>query len=436
LLLAFLALTLYYAGPKASGEEAPRFRVRISSTAPLTFQTVSNISIVYQSLIGWKPLEGVLLAKGRNWSIDWEKSTGRIILSSDGGDQIASAQPLRLTPDSSDQIFHVGNHDYSGIIEAFPTKRGIAIYNIVDIESYVAGVLAGESIPGWNLEALKAQAVASRTFALRQGNRHKTYDFCDGTHCQRYVGRTQDPNFLEAVKETQGEVLTYGNKLIWAFYHSNSGGQTENNEDIWGGESLPYLRSVEGYDQSATKSTWSQAFTLSVADLLKKLGMARWQSCEVRPILSKNNTLTAYAFRHPEDGKTVTLTREQMRWKMGFPSPRFQLRRVSSEAIQQAIIATNGGTYRIEKSAPQGDQIHLTLRVDVTLAGETIKAPVALQPAEILSITGVGSGHGVGLSQWGSQTMALAGKTYQEILHHYYGNEVAIVPYKPEYQVK
>lgn len=436
LLLAFCLLTVIFADSEVSGEGEVQFRIRLTPASPGTFQTDANIGILYRSADGWKPVEGVLLGKGRSWSIDWEKSTARIILSSNGGDKIASAQPLRLVPDAKDQLFRIGSRDYTGLIEVYPGKSGIEIYNLVDLETYVAGVLAGESIPGWHLEALKAQAVAARTYALRQANRHKSYDFCDQPHCQRYVGRTQDPAFNEAVQATKNEVITYDSKLIWAFYHSNSGGRTENNEDIWGGEALPYLRSVEGYDQSANKSSWPSSYLLSLDELLKRLAMPNWRSCEIRPVLTKNGGLTAYTFRCPGDGKSVTLTREEIRWKLGFPSPRFLIRRLSGEAIRKAIAGQSGGTYRIERSQPEGDQIHLTLQLDVNIPGEAITAPATVQSAEILFINGIGYGHGVGLSQWGSQTMALSGKSYQDILHHYYGSGVAIVPYRPEYQVK
>lgn len=436
LLLVFLTLAAAFSAPRASSQEGPQFRIRLTPAPSVTFQTEANIGIEYRSASVWKPLDGVVLGKGRDWRIDWEKGTARIILSSDGGDKIASAQPIRLTPDMPEQLFKVGSRDYAGSIEITPNKNGMEICNIVDLETYITGVLAGESIPGWHMEALKAQAVAARTYALRQVNHHKTFDFCDQPHCQRYVGRTLDPAFIEAVQSTKGEVLTYGNKLIWAFYHSNSGGKTENNEDVWGGEALPYLRSVEGYDQSVNKSSWPSSYLLSLEELLTRLGISKWQSCEIRPVLGRSGRPTGYAFRRPEDGKTVTLTREEIRWKLGFPSPRFLIRRLSGEAIRKAIAGQSGGTYRIEKSLPEGDQIHLILQVDVNIPGEAITDPVTVQSSEILFINGIGYGHGVGLSQWGSQTMALSGKNYQDILRHYYGNEVAITAYRPEYQVK
>jgi stage II sporulation protein D len=436
LLLAFLTLAFLYSAPKASGEEDLWVRVRITPTAPLEFQTDANIHLDYQSASDWKPLDGVLLGKGRSWRIDWEKGTARILLSSDGGDKIASVHPLRLTPDTDGQYFRVGSREYTGILELYPGKNGIDIYNLVDLETYVAGVMAGESIPGWHPEALKAQAVAGRTYALRQRGRHKSFDFCDQPHCQRYLGRTQTQAFIEAVQATKGEVIVYDEKLIWAFYHSNSGGQTENNEDIWGGEALPYLRSVAGNDQSANRASWPNGYLLTMEQLLARLQLTGWQSCEILPMNAKNGKPVAYTFRCPEDGKSVTWTREELRWKLGFPSPRFTIRRVTGEAIRRAIAGQNGGAYRIEKSVAEGDRIRLTLQLDVQIAGEAIDAPVTLRPSEILFINGVGYGHGVGLSQWGSQTMALSGKNYRDILHHYYGDRVAIVPYKPEYQVK
>lgn len=431
--LITLLICLGFWSITAFGEGEPFVRVHLTASFPTAIQVTANTPVYSLSSSGsWQAVDNTVLTRDQTWTVGWDKENNRIMMNSDGGGQILSDRPLRFIPDTADGSFRIAGRNFGGMLELYPGKTGLDVYNRVGIEDYVEGVLAGESIPGWPIEALKAQAVASRTFALCQLRRHGDYDFCDLPHCQHYVGITKEPSFIQAVSATKGQVLTYNNKLIWAFYHASSGGRTENNEDVWGGESLPYLRSVEDYDQSCDKSVWPAPYLMSAGEFLNRLGCGGGQSCTISPVVSpKNNTVVAYTFQRSGDTKPQRLTREEIRWKMGFPSPRFQIRRINGEDIRLALNQINGGTVRVLQSAQEGDQIHLTLRLEVDIPGEVLDGPVAVLPSEILFITGKGSGHGVGLSQWGSQAMALTGKNYQEILHHYYSDNIAIVQYGP-----
>ena len=431
LALVICSFLLVFWNSAAFGDEDRLLRVRLTSAFPAALQVSGDTSVLSLTIAGgWQTVDNLTLTKDRRWNIAWDKDAGRLTLSSDDGKSFSSDRPIRLVPETSEGVFQIFGRYYPGTLEFFPGKNGLEAYNKVGIEEYVKGVLAGESIPGWQIEALKAQAVAARTFALCQLGRHGDYDFCDQPHCQRYLGVTQEPSFIRAVDETKGQVLTFNNKLIWAFYHASSGGQTENNEDVWGGAPLPYLRSVKDYDETCVKCDWPTPYLMTAGEFLARLGFVNWPSCEIRPVFSaQGGNPVAYTFQRPGDLKPQRLTREEIRWKLGFPSPRFQIRRINGEEIRQALTQIDGGTVRVLQGVPEGEQIRLTIRLDVDIPGEVLNGPATLLPSEILFITGKGSGHGVGLSQWGSQGMALLGKNYQEILHHYYGDGVVITQY-------
>lgn len=140
---------------------------------------------------------------------------------------------------------------YRGRIEVFTNSRGaLTVVNVVGLEDYVRGVVANELSPGgWpELEALKAQAVAARTYALSNAGRFASegFDLLPTTRSQVYGGRaTEHPMTDRAVSETRGVVATFNGSPINALYTSTCGGRTENAEEIFGGERVPYLRARE-----------------------------------------------------------------------------------------------------------------------------------------------------------------------------------------------
>lgn len=428
LLYGFIIILFFTLANNTWGAEPePVIRVQLLLSGNPQLQVSSETEVCYRNGSGWTPVPDLRLAPGKLWTVSWESDTGKLQLTSAMGDRLTAAHPLRLRPVTPGGSFTLNGHEYGNELQLFPSQKGVEVFNEIGLEEYIAGVLYGETIPGWNIEALKAQAVAARTYALQQIRRHKTYDFCDQTHCQRYRGRSSIAGFANAVSATRGEVLLYRGKLIQAFYHASSGGRTENNDDVWGGEPQPYLRSVLDYDNACDKYSWQMPGLISVKDFLTRLGLPSWDSCEIRPIRSeRTQVVTAYAFRRYGGLQTETFNRETIRRKLGLLSPRFEIRRIPGNQVQEALSRLNGGTVRIVKSVPEGETIHLTLEVDVEITGEAIEAPVTLNANEAILISGRGYGHGVGLSQWGSQSLAQMGKGYLEILHHYYGPDVTI----------
>ena len=424
----FLILFTAFSGTLAN-EEVQLLTIHLASLKEKTMlQVTAGTNLSYLSVNGeWKSVPNVSMVPEQNWQIEGVVNQSKLLLTTEAGDCVESTRPLRLAPQDVRHPIRILGREYIGEIELIPSLTGVEVFNRIDMERYVLGVLAGESFGGWHLEALKAQAVAIRTYAASQKERHIGYDYCNRTHCQCYIGHVSHSAFEEAVAATRGQKLMFQGKLISAFYHSSSGGRTENNDDVWSGEPLPYLRSVEDFDHASDKYNWQVPYLMSVGDFLERLGFNGWDGCEIWPIMSeRTSNIIAYGFNRIGDSKTERLTRENIRWKLGLPSPRFEIRQIGGDEVRKALKNLEGVTVRVSNGKLQGDNIHLTLQLEVDLLGREINSPLRLESTQVLYITGRGYGHGVGLSQWGSQGMALKGYDYMEILRHYYGVDVEL----------
>ncbi len=147
---------------------------------------------------------------------------------------------------SSNPSFKYSDREYRGAIEIVPLPGGFGIVNIIELELYLLGVVSSEMEALWPVEALKAQAVIARTEALRRmkecPHKKQGYHLCDTEHCQVYGGVIKEhKNSNKAVFDTEGEVLTYKNKLAYAFYHANCGGYIQASSEVKGWGKVSYL---------------------------------------------------------------------------------------------------------------------------------------------------------------------------------------------------
>lgn len=269
--------------------------------------------------------------------------------------------PLRIFPDG--YFVNYNSNYYRGYLEI--SKSGWVI-NILSIEEYLLSVVPSEMPAYYPMEALKAQAVASRTYALRSKNRHGEFDLCSATHCQVYKGvKAENAKTTKAVLETIGEVITYNNQLIKAFFHSSSGGYTEDCKYVWG-EDLPYLKGVKDVEELLNDS-WEKYLNLD--EFLEKL---IYSGISINGGLSLELEKTAsgrvYRLWFRDSQNVYTLKGTDFRSLFGLPSTLFDLE----------------------------------LKDDKML------------------IRGRGNGHGVGLSQKGARFLAERGYNYKEILRYYY----------------
>jgi len=307
--------------------------------------------------------------------------------------------------------------EYRGEIVATVVGNKLIIVNLLSLEDYVKGVLPSEMSPSWNMEALKAQAVAARTYALYTKNQ-KThlgdgYDLCDSTHCQSYEGMSGESSSASAaVDATAGLVMTYDGRPIYAPYHASSGGVTENSEDVWG-NNLPYLRSVKDDDSQSPYHNWSVKY--SAAQVQKLLSAAGKNIGQLKSISlaspngGANGTLSsgrAAGVKFVGSGQNVVLTSQQVRQIFGLKSSYFTVRTQRPATIPVQKTEKNkknkGNTIDAAPAAMQDKELH-----------------VENSSVEVI-FDGHGFGHGLGMSQYGAKAMADAGKKYDEILHHYY----------------
>lgn len=269
---------------------------------------------------------------------------------------------------SGDGLVWINGGWYRGRTEIVRQGQQIIAVNRVDLEEYLYSVVGSEAIPSWPQEALRAQAVAARTYALYQRSKstNSLYDLDTTTDTQVYKGLSREyVTTHEAVKATAGQVITYNGKPILAAFHSSSGGHTENVEDVWSSP-LPYLRGVVDYDQSAPVFQWTKSF--SSTELSRHIGGVG----TIKAMIPEQTT----------------------------PRGRIIAMKIVGDRGTKIL---KGGTLR------QALDLRSTLFTVSSTQG-------------IFQLLGRGYGHGIGLSQWGTYYLAEKGTDYKKILAHYYQN--------------
>ena len=158
-----------------------------------------------------------------------EYSSGRLLVNGQAADFPVEFQ--------GPAVLRWNGRPYRGNLRLVTDGTGFSAVNVVDVESYLRGVLKIEVNPAWPMEALKAQAVIARTYALRQTGRHgrNGFDLCATTHCQAYRGMSaEDPKTDRAIEETRGIVVSYGSQLAQTFYFADGAGWTADVSTVWG----------------------------------------------------------------------------------------------------------------------------------------------------------------------------------------------------------
>ena len=345
---------------------------------------------------------------------------------------------IRPEPSSPSGSVVVAGHPYRGEIQVLVRDGLLTVVNSLPLEDYLLGVVPREMPADFPLEALRAQAVAARTYALyvRADGSYAAlgYDLVPTTACQVYGGlEAERETTTLAVRSTAGEVITYEGRYIGAFFHSTSGGFTESVEFVWG-FACPYLKGVPDVDQASPHHTWS--LSLTQAELTAKLEAAGYGVGEVLGL--EGVPPQGPGGRYLEqlvDGRTgqARLRSEKLRAILGLRSTRFEVRgeKPKVESVPRRLglgaVSVVGADGRATSSAAQVSALGATQLATAVLADSWAVAP-ALVPATFV-FDGHGWGHGVGLSQWGARGLALEGKTYRDILTYYYtGVTVGTMP--------
>jgi len=186
-----------------------------------------------------------------------------------------------MTAVGSPTVTVAGKGTYRGSLEVRASGSSMQVINVVEIEDYVRGVISKEMPASWPTEALKAQAVAARSYALATGIRGGTFDLYDDTRSQAYGGVTAETTRTDqAVSATRLQVVTYGARIAQTFFFSTSGGHTENNELSslgFGQPAIPYLRGVDDpfeADAGSPYERWKRKFSLGgMNSALRSIGL-------------------------------------------------------------------------------------------------------------------------------------------------------------------
>lgn len=350
----------------------------------------------------------------------------------DGSSKLTTVNKLELSPVTYTNYLSINNRPYLGTFQFIAeNSKYIRPINTVYFEDYLKGVVPFEMMASWNKEALKAQAIAARSYAA--GYLSKVID--DTINYQVYGGYAWHPNSTAAVDETNGEVLKLNGRLISTVFSASNGGKTESNTNAWGSSALSYLPIKE--DPFDAKTPWSfsikkQQIDTSSLDL--KNSSIWWnQTKETDSTLTK--TMTAWLNQNGYAGKDIKIVSVPTlslhtptsggRMSKGDISIEFFVKDVvnqNGELILQKVEYKNTTASRIR--AMIGNRVILSY-----LISNTNETP------ESITISGLGDGHGVGLSQWGAKNRADAGQSYREILGFYYEGASLVKEYSEREQI-
>jgi stage II sporulation protein D len=330
---------------------------------------------------------------------------GRITARAGGRTVIdAAAAPLRVVPMDLPFV-NIDGHTYRGeVLLLTPHASRITAINVTDMESYLLGVVPREmgKRPATEIEALKAQAVAARSYAIGNmgGHSDQGFDFYPTVLDQVYGGTADEDSIVtRAVLETRGQIITYDGRPILAYYASTCGGTTASIEESWPSRApLPYLRSrsdrIPGTDDDyycrtssrfAWKTEWTRAQLLDV--------LATTLRAHTRGAVTGVRTVDDLSIvsRGPSGRATVDLTADGKTYRLRADSVRWVLRPTPTGGI-----LNSSRLYAIDAAkAADGHIDHVT-------------------------VEGGGWGHAIGMCQVGAMARARAGQSFREILGAYY----------------
>jgi stage II sporulation protein D len=282
--------------------------------------------------------------------------------------QIGSARYRGSATVSAGRGLQVDGRALPGSMRLIPRAGGLDVVNEVPLEAYVASTVASETPAAWPQEALKAQAVVARSYALHERARRsdEAFDLEGSVISQRYAAGAISESARAATRSTAGEVLVFDGAPILAAFHSSSGGKTASAAEVWG-EDITYLRSVSSPDDAAPDYFWS--YEIALSDLSAALREAGYAPGEVDEV---------HVAERSRSGRVL--------------------------AVRMGALELSGRSMR------------------ELLGGRALRSAMfdaRLEGARVLFL-GSGSGHGVGLCQWGASELARQGRSYRQILAHYY----------------
>jgi stage II sporulation protein D len=415
LLLCALLFVFCLAGYSPAAE-VPKISVELSSGSNTAAVSVVEGKYLILSGSGFVPVavvdEGqkcVLTKEGLNLKMSGIASPAKGLLG-----------PVYFQPLGDKGTFVLGfnNTNYRGRITVHNTDQGLVAVNTLPVEEYLYGVVGQEMGYGAPLEALKAQALVSRSYALGKKGTGLYADLKKNS--QAYRGYNAElvagfENVKEAVDSTAGEVICYQDKIIDAVFHSNSGGFTESSENVWQ-QPVPYLRAVPSpWDEYALRYSYQDAngwpgnsyeWSVDVTrDQLKKF-IADWNAARPNDVINIGEV------------KNIILSRTDSVSGKNTVSGRVTALTLVGSTGKKTISKDNIRSF----FRPNGQILKSTL-FDITLNKGAVGESGSKGLFDSITINGRGNGHGLGLSQWGARGMAAEQEAgYYEIVKHYYSD--------------
>lgn len=275
---------------------------------------------------------------------------------------------------------------YTGLIEIKAENGRLKIINTLALDKYVASVVSAEVGDLSHLEAYKVQAVAARTYTMKNMRNHVRdgFNLCDSTHCQLFTGfAAVKPMAQEAADFTRNEVVTYNGELISTFYHAICGGRTEAVGYVWPSVHKPYLVSV-------------------------KDGPEGGPYCAIAPTFNWKTRISV---------KAVNRIARALRWIK--PDEEIRKMSVSERGVSKRAVTVEFETVGRKVRVPATDFYH---GVGRRAGWDAVRSTLfyVYSAKDYIILEGKGYGHGVGMCQWGAEGMAKRGFKYREILLHYY----------------
>ena len=334
------------------------------------------------------------------------------------------------SPEGRVNITAIATKEYRGAMFFKPQESGISAINVVDREEYLYSVISREMSPSWHIEALKAQAVCARNYLENNRGKHSKYgfDLCDSVCCQAYAGTSAETKgSYPPVDETRGELLMYEDKIAQTFYSSSMGPSTEDVKYVWGSK-FPYLSSVDNpYEdyENVYNGKWEKTLTKERAtEIMANKGYGIGDVIEIKVL------------EYSPSGRVIKLLVKGTNGEKIFE--RESCRLAFSEVTLSQLYTISGGgevsypTITVQskdkkKTLESKGKTILSAKGKVTINGSFnvksatgIKTYKTIKSGDAYVFSGMGWGHGVGMSQYGAKGMAESGFDYEEILTHYF----------------
>ena len=335
--------------------------------------------------------------------------TVTIIPTSDNATQAATIIVKNLMSGAGMSWASVGDKEYRGKLEILHSaSHNLVPINVLSLDEYVQGIIAAEMPAGFPQEALKAQAVLARTYALKHLHKHKYYgyDLCDAQNCQVYGGvaaETEAGN--AAVEGTLGQTLQYHNKPIESVFSANCGGATQSAKDA-GWNETPYLQTVSDY----------QAFDFSRLQPYHFKALLQYPSAAYSKY-DKHVSMAAFRWARVVSEKELREVIKNQKKDIGQITALIPQKRSRAGYVTQLLVKGTKGSVTLHKE----NVIRNNLSLGMLRSSYFIVQPnYENRQLKYFVFYGGGWGHGVGFCQTGAAGRADAGQDYKTILNHYF----------------